>query len=55
MLPDLSREFLTRMLEGRPLAGVHIGCRDNALHYDFERGDFERGTTPSQVIANTAL
>ena len=38
LLPDLSREFLTRMLEGRPLAGVHISGRDNALHYDFERG-----------------
>jgi type VI secretion system protein VasG len=43
LLPDLSREFLTRMLEGRPLAGVHISRRDNALHYDFERRDFEGG------------
>lgn len=59
LLPDLSREFLTRMLEGRPLTGVHIGCRDNALHYEFERRDFELGApsveTPSRGISNTAL
>ncbi|WP_025130787.1 type VI secretion system ATPase TssH [Pseudomonas sp. PH1b] len=35
LLPDMSREFLTRMLEGRALAGVRISQRDNELHYDF--------------------
>ncbi|WP_296266624.1 type VI secretion system ATPase TssH [Pseudomonas sp. UBA6562] len=35
LLPDMSREFLTRLLDGQPLGSVHIGCRDNALHYDF--------------------
>lgn len=35
LLPDMSREFLTRMLEGKPLAGVRISQRDNALHYEF--------------------
>ncbi|WP_047290001.1 MULTISPECIES: type VI secretion system ATPase TssH [Pseudomonas] len=35
LLPDMSREFLTRMLEGRSLAGVRIRQRDNELHYDF--------------------
>ncbi|MDC7816733.1 type VI secretion system ATPase TssH [Pseudomonas sp. BLCC-B112] len=35
LLPDMSREFLTRMLEGRALAGVRIRQRDNELHYDF--------------------
>ncbi|WEK09838.1 MAG: type VI secretion system ATPase TssH [Candidatus Pseudomonas colombiensis] len=35
LLPDMSREFLTRMLEGKPLAGVRISQRDNELHYDF--------------------
>jgi len=35
LLPDMSREFLTRMLEGKPLAGVRISSRDNELHYDF--------------------
>ncbi|MFS0825423.1 type VI secretion system ATPase TssH [Pseudomonas phoenicis] len=35
LLPDMSREFLTRLLDGHPLGNVHIGCRDNALHYDF--------------------
>ncbi|MFJ9993946.1 type VI secretion system ATPase TssH [Pseudomonas putida] len=35
LLPDMSREFLTRLLEGKPLASVSIGARDNDLHYDF--------------------
>ena len=35
LLPDMSREFLNRMLEGRALAGVRISQRDNELHYDF--------------------
>ncbi|MDP4570799.1 type VI secretion system ATPase TssH [Pseudomonas sp. LPH60] len=35
LLPDMSREFLTRMLEGRALAGVRIRQRENELHYDF--------------------
>lgn len=39
LLPDMSREFLTRMLEGKPLAGVRISQRDNALHYVFETAD----------------
>jgi len=35
LLPDMSREFLTRMLDGHPLAGVRISARDGALQYDF--------------------
>ncbi|MBC3373236.1 type VI secretion system ATPase TssH [Pseudomonas sp. SWRI92] len=35
LLPDMSREFLTRMLEGKALAGVRISARDNELQYDF--------------------
>ncbi|MGC7840575.1 type VI secretion system ATPase TssH [Pseudomonas wayambapalatensis] len=35
LLPDMSREFLIRLLEGKPLASVSIGARDNELHYDF--------------------
>ncbi|MFJ2549671.1 type VI secretion system ATPase TssH [Pseudomonas sp. NPDC087612] len=35
LLPDMSREFLTRMLEGKALAGVRISRRDNDLHYHF--------------------
>ena len=31
----MSREFLTRMLEGNALAGVRISSLDNELHYDF--------------------
>jgi len=35
MLPDMSREFLTRMMEGKPLAGVRISVADNDLTYSF--------------------
>jgi type VI secretion system protein VasG len=35
LLPDMSREFLTRMLEGKALAGVRISERDKELHYQF--------------------
>jgi type VI secretion system protein VasG len=35
LLPDMSREFLTRMLEGHALAGVTISERENQLHYRF--------------------
>ncbi|ROL75949.1 type VI secretion system ATPase TssH [Pseudomonas vranovensis] len=35
LLPDMSREFLTLMLEGKALAGVRISRRDNDLHYHF--------------------
>ena len=37
MLPDMSREFLTRLLEGKPLAGVRVTQQNNELHYDFDR------------------
>jgi len=39
LLPDMSREFLTRMLEGKAMAGVRISSRDNELHYDFSDAD----------------
>ncbi|MFG8734816.1 type VI secretion system ATPase TssH [Pseudomonas aeruginosa] len=39
LLPDMSREFLTRMLEGKPLAGVRISSRDNQFHYDFAEAE----------------
>jgi type VI secretion system protein VasG len=35
LLPDMSREFLTRMLEGKPMTGVTISERDNQLDYRF--------------------
>lgn len=35
LLPDMSREFLTRMLDGKALAGVRISGQDNQLHYHF--------------------
>lgn len=37
MLPDMSREFLTRLLEGKPLTGVRVTQQNNELHYDFDR------------------
>lgn len=35
LLPDMSREFLTRMLDGKPMAGVRVGERGNQLDYLF--------------------
>lgn len=35
LLPDMSREFLTRLLEGKPLAGVKISQRDGQFQYEF--------------------
>ena len=35
MLPDMSREFLIRMMEGKPLASVRISVADNDLNYSF--------------------
>ncbi|MFK3974360.1 type VI secretion system ATPase TssH [Pseudomonas sp. NPDC087358] len=35
LLPDMSREFLTRLLEGKPMAGVRISVRHNQLDYQF--------------------
>ncbi|WP_306392232.1 type VI secretion system ATPase TssH [Telluria beijingensis] len=35
MLPDVSREFLNRMMEGASIAQVAVGVRDNAFSYDF--------------------
>jgi type VI secretion system protein VasG len=31
----MSREFLTRMLEGKAMASVRIGVRDHQLDYRF--------------------
>jgi type VI secretion system protein VasG len=36
LLPDLSREFLGRLLEGKPLAGVHIGAENGQFSYRFD-------------------
>jgi len=35
MLPDISREFLTRMMEGKPIERVTVGVKENAFSYDF--------------------
>jgi type VI secretion system protein VasG len=36
MLPDVSREFLTRLLHGHSIAGVQVTVRDREFAYDFE-------------------
>nr|WP_199039230.1 type VI secretion system ATPase TssH [Dyella sp. ASV24] len=35
MLPDVSREFLNRMIEGVPVAGVKVGIGDAGFSYGF--------------------
>jgi type VI secretion system protein VasG len=35
LLPDMSREFLTRMLEGKPMENVRISERAGEFHYAF--------------------
>ena len=36
MLPEISREFLQRMLAGRPLGQVHVGVKDGSFSYQFD-------------------
>ena len=35
MLPDISREFLTRMMEGAPIEGVNVKVNEGGFTYDF--------------------
>jgi type VI secretion system protein VasG len=35
MLPDISREFLERMMQGQAIAQVRVGVADNAFTYQF--------------------
>lgn len=35
MLPDVSREFLTRMIDGVPVTGVQVGVKDGEFWYGF--------------------
>lgn len=35
MLPDISREFLTRLMDGTPVAGVTVGVQDAGFAYTF--------------------
>ena len=35
MLPDISREFLTRMMEGKAIERVKVGVADANFEYDF--------------------
>ncbi|ROZ78311.1 type VI secretion system ATPase TssH [Ramlibacter sp. WS9] len=37
MLPDISREFLGRMVEGREIAGVNVDVADGEFKYDFAK------------------
>ncbi|MGE0384768.1 MAG: type VI secretion system ATPase TssH [Gammaproteobacteria bacterium] len=36
MLPRMSTEFLTRMMEGKPVARVHVGAADSDFTYSFD-------------------
>ena len=36
MLPDISREFLTRMMDGKPLHRVAVGTANGSFEYRFE-------------------
>jgi type VI secretion system protein VasG len=36
MLPDVSREFLNRMLEGKAIGGVKVGVADGQFSYGFD-------------------
>ena len=36
MLPDVSRVFLTRMLEGKAIGGVKVGVADGQFSYHFD-------------------
>ncbi|WDS37813.1 type VI secretion system ATPase TssH [Pseudoxanthomonas sp.] len=35
MLPDISREFLNRMIAGAPMTGVQVGSKDGEFSYGF--------------------
>jgi type VI secretion system protein VasG len=35
MLPDISRQFLTRMMEGKEIAGVNVGVSGGEFSYMF--------------------
>mgnify|MGYP006294324741 FL=1 len=35
LLPEISSELLSRMMEEKPLERVHIGIRDSTFHYAF--------------------
>ena len=35
MLPDISREFLTRMMDGTAVGGVEVGVKDGEFSYEF--------------------
>jgi type VI secretion system protein VasG len=35
MLPDISREFLNRMIEGKPATGVQVSANEGSFTYAF--------------------
>ncbi|EGV31186.1 type VI secretion ATPase [Thiorhodococcus drewsii AZ1] len=36
VLPKISEEFLTRMMEGKPIERVHVSVQDGEFGYGFE-------------------
>jgi type VI secretion system protein VasG len=41
MLPDISKEFLNRMMDGQPVAGVRVDVADGEFRYQFEAPGIE--------------
>ena len=35
LLPEISRQFLNRMLDGNPATRVHVGVKDGEFVYEF--------------------
>jgi type VI secretion system protein VasG len=35
LLPEISSELLSRMMEGKPLERIHVGIQSNSFHYAF--------------------
>ena len=35
VLPEVSREILVRLKEGRPIAKLHVGVADDGFTYEF--------------------
>ena len=36
VLPRISQEFLTRMMEGKTAARIAVSAKDSEFHYDFD-------------------
>ncbi len=53
VLPAISNEFLTRMLNGEPIERVHVRVENNSFTYDFELDGETAGTNNSAVSVSS--